>query len=244
MAVLRPYRYSGNKARHLSYIKIPPGFKRLREVCFGSGSVSVNLGAHLECVGSDIDQRVVDLWNWLALQTEDSLNQLNQKYKKDIQLLTKPDIRTIPNLTAGERLYIKLNVCGVYTGQWSSWAVYTQHNLPIAKTIKALPRIKKIKVSKLSCLDYLYQDGDLIFFDPEYVGTSANYSKKAKQRSTALIESFLEINKHNPVIFTYGNDAKERFPHLNWEVGMKRKVPKIRTGGTLDRVEHIAYLNL
>lgn len=242
--MLRPYRYSGNKARHLNYINIPSGFTTLREVCFGSGSVSVNLGENMRCVGYDVDDRVVKLWSWLQTQTQDSLLDLNGRYISTIKPLNKPDIRLIPDLTEGQRLYIKLNVCGVYTGQWSSWAVYTQHNLPIEKTIKALPRIKQVEVRALSCLDYEYKAGDIIFFDPEYVGTSANYSKKARRRSTTLISSFLDKNKGNPIIFTYGNDAKEAYPSLPWRVGMERRVPRIRTGGTVARTEHICYLNL
>ena len=241
--VLRPFRYSGNKARHLGYIQLPSA-TRLVEVCLGSGSVSVNLGSDYECIGSDVDERVVKLWHWLQSVTEDELRDLNGRFQSLKTHAHKPDIRNYKWNNEGEMLYVKLNTCGAYVGQWSSWSVYPQHRLPIKKTIAALPRMKEITVLHRSFMDYDYRPGDVVFFDPEYVGTSANYSKKAREKTPRMIRDFLDKNKHTPIVFTYGTDAPVLFPELNWQVGMERKVPRLRGGGTLDRTEYVCYINI
>ncbi len=127
-------------------------------------------------------------------------------------------------------------------GQWSSWKVYPQHNLPLADTLHALPSARRVEVQLGDALDYAERKGDLGFLDPPYIGTRANYESDTggyQPSQTLNLLGRLTI----PVIFTYGDGAPDIFPGLPWEVVKKRKVPNLRKGGTVDRTEYVAYIN-
>jgi hypothetical protein len=50
-------------------------------------------------------------------------------------------------------------------------------------------------------------------------------------------------NTNNPIIFTYGDGAKDIFPNYTWEVAAIKKVPNLRKGGVVERTDYVSYIN-
>lgn len=235
------FKYSGNKNRMLSLYRPPPaGVTRVVEPYLGSGAYVLNQ-PHLRGLGFDLNPYVVDLWTWLQSTDADTLRALDRKLKDAKQKTLKPDIREM-GLERGEMLYLKVNVCGLVVGQWSSWGVYPQHHLPLDRTIASLSDARRVEVRLASATQYEPQQGDMLFVDPPYVNTSGNYLNEGGYNPQNTLD-LLDRCKGMPVVFTYGDGAPDVFPGLPWEVVSVRQVPNFRRGGVVTRKEYVAYLN-
>lgn len=245
---MKPFRYSGNKSAMVKHYRGPLAeTKRIVEPYLGSGAYSLSFD--LPCLGYELNADVVAMWKWLQTTTESELRELAAEVEalKFNEPSEKPDVRLL-KLSLGQQTYVRVNITGVYTGQLSCWAIYPQHKLPIENTIRCLPRIKNIEVVHASASAYEHQDGDLLFVDPPYAGTKANYIEKSSslglERGYSTKETIDVVQKtSNPVIFTYGDGAESTFPDFSWQRVLTRKVPNIRKGGTVDRSEWVAYIN-
>jgi len=241
------FRYSGSKWKVIEKLKQLPIHKRIVEGYLGSGAFSLSNSA--PALGIDVNPNIIDIWNFLKETTIERLYELEKIREEAVQkaIDNKPDVRTL-GLSKGEELYFRVNVTGIYVGQLSSWKIYPKWKLPIEKTIKDLERLKNIEVllGKVH-LDYKEQDGDLVFLDPPYIGTKGNYKsngKKGIEESYNNQDTIDLISKLScPIILTYGTDAPLTFPQYKWEEVLRKKVPLIRTGGTVERIEHVTYIN-
>lgn len=241
----RLFRYSGNKAKLLPlYRPVPHGVKRVVEPYLGSGAFSIN--ASVPAVGYELNGDLCAMWNWLKGATPQDLQDLNALVEGWKQRTEKPDVRDMA-LDLGRQTYVRVNCCSVVVGQLSSWKVYPQHSLPIAETVKCLPRLKDITVIHGRGESHVAQDGDLLFVDPPYVGTTGNYVEKGGKNIEDAYKPQDTVNLLSrvscPVIFTYGSNAREVFPQFTWELVKTVKVPNMRKGGTIDRTEWVAYIN-
>ena len=215
------------------------------EPYLGSGAFSIN--ASVPAVGYELNGDLCAMWNWLKTATPQDLQDLSALVEDCRQRTEKPDVRDMA-LDLGRQTYVRVNCCSVVVGQLSSWKVYPQHSLPIAETAKCLPRLRDITVIHGRGESHLVQDGDLLFVDPPYVGTKGNYVEKGggadiegeyKPQDTINLLSRVSC----PVIFTYGTNAREVFPQFSWEPVKTVKVPNMRRGGTVDRIEWVTYAN-
>lgn len=186
------------------------------------------------------------MWMWLKSTSKEELLDL-YKFVEDLKAKEeKPNLKNV-NLPNGPLTYIRINVCSVVVGQLSSWKVYPQHKLPIQDTIRCLPRLKDFEIKNESAENYENGENDLVFIDPPYLDTSANY-KSVKNKKIEINykpeDTINLISKiPSPIIFTYGSKAPEIFPSYDWKILKTIKVPNIRKGGTVDRFEYVAYLN-
>lgn len=241
------FRYSGSKWKVIEKLKSLPSHKRIVEAYLGSGAFVLSNSA--PGLGIDSNPNIVDLWNFLKETTVERLQELEKLREEAVKNApdNKPDVRTL-NLKKGEELYLRVNVTGVYVGQLSSWKIYPKWRLPVEKTAKELERLKNIEVVLGKAhLDYTEKDGDLVFLDPPYIGTKANYKtngKKGIEEAYKTQDTVDLISRLScPVILTYGTDAPLVFPQYQWQEVLRKKVPLIRTGGTVERIEHVAYIN-
>lgn len=242
------FKYSGNKWKVLAKLTRPlPAHKRLAELYLGSGAFLLsNTGPS---IGIDANPNIVDLWKWLQTVDPQRLHELEALRIAAVAAApdNKPDVRTL-NLTGGEQLYMRVNVTGVYVGQLSSWKIYPKWKLPVEQTISHLPRLREIEVKLGKAhIDFVEQDGDVVFLDPPYANTKANYKQDGKKgieeayRPQDTVDLISKLNC--PIILTYGTDAPTVFPQYRWEEVLRKKVPLIRKGGTVERTEHVAYIN-
>jgi site-specific DNA-adenine methylase len=242
------FRYSGNKARmirryrDLAKLPVPPGTTRLVEPFLGSGAFTLSAlkkRAVKTGLGFDLDPNVVGLWRWLqAPDAEDALRDLAAWYDKQTE---KVDVREA-GLSEGAQLYLKVNVCGAYVGQWSSWSIYPeQHRLPLSDTLYWLEWARRVEVRGGGALAYEPREGDAVFIDPPYYGTSGNYQGE-KSFSPATAMAVVERCRAAgvPVLFAYGDGADQLYPDLPWEEVCVRLVPNLRKGGTVERREYLA----
>lgn len=244
---LKLFRYSGNKSRLVRHYRKPPrGTKRIVELYLGSGAYFMS--GDLPGVGYETNGDIVAMWKWLQRVTVIELRELYdavEAIKVDYTGPGKPDVRLL-NLPKGPETYVRINSTGVYTGQLTAWRIYPQHRLPLEQTIACLPKIRDMEVIHGSSSEYVHEDGDLLFVDPPYLGTtagynesgSANHEKGYDPRQTIEVLS----RTSNPVIFTYGDGAASTFPDYEWQSVVTRKVPNIRRGGTVDRTEWVSYI--
>lgn len=247
MKLLRLFRYSGSKTRFLKFYRQPVAkYHTIVEPYLGSGSYSLNLAA--PAVGYETNASIVAMWHWLQTTSHSELRDLENLLNDWKSRETKPDVRLV-HLPIGPETYIRINTASVMVGQLSSWKVYPQHRLPIEETARCLPRIKDIQVIHGNGEEYCPQRGEHLFIDPPYVGTTANYLDHTAQN--ANLESKYNPSATNdlvnraigPVTMTYGSNAQSLFPDLTWELVKSRKVPNMRSGGTVDRTEWVSYLN-
>lgn len=234
---LRLFRYCGNKSKLLHlYRPIPCGVRRIVEPFLGSGAFMLNSG--LPGIGYEMNPRIVAMWRWLKQASADDLRglaNLVDRCKKD-----RPSVRDL-GLDSGPEAYVCINVTGLVVGQLSSWTVYPQHSLPIDDTIRCLPRLKEIEVVQGDGHQFVAERGDMLFVDPPYVATNANYAKVEydPNKTVSMIEAW-----DCPTILTYGSNAESVFPQYQWETVKIVKVPNMRRGGTVDRNEMVTYLRM
>lgn len=241
------FKYSGNKKDIVPLLRPLPPFKRVVEPYLGSGAFICSRTE--PALGIDINPNIIDLWTWLRDEaTSERLGELAGIAQAAVDKAPdkKPDVRTL-GLSKGEMLYLKINITSVCVGQLSSWKIYPQHKLPIDSTSALLDRIKNVELILGNEESYVEQDGDVVFVDPPYLDTSANYKQDGKcgieegYRSEATVRLIRRLSC--PVVFTYGTNAKEVFPEFDWEVVKVKKVPNLRKGGTVERIEHASYIN-
>jgi len=233
------FKYSGSKRHLLKHYRKPPRTcKRIVEPYLEGGAYALN--HDLPALGLDTNPYVVKLWHWLQRATKDDLERvervLNEARSKD----PKVDIRAL-DLEEGAMLYLKINVCGLIVGQWSSWSTYPQHSLPLKHTPEALEAARRVKVLLGDASLYVPQEGDMLFVDPPYASTSGNYGNEASyqpEHTRELIE-----RARAPTILTYGDGAPDIFPGLDWEAISIRRVPNMRRGGSVERTEFVTYIN-
>lgn len=241
---MKLFRYSGNKTKLIKNYKMPPkGFSRIVEPYFGSGSFSIN-NPH-KAIGYEINNDLYQMLMWLKTVDRQDLEALKNIVDINKSKNEKLDIRTL-DISKGAEIYLKINVCSAVVGQLSSWKIYPQHNLPIEETLKAIPRLREIDIYNTNGENHLEQDGDLLFIDPPYINTQANYLSKNKDYTEIYnpenTKQFIK-NLNCPVIFTYGTNAQEIFPEFDWQLVKEIKVPNIKNGGTISRYEHVSYIN-
>lgn len=244
---LKPFKYSGSKTKLLKLFNKPPNYSRIVEPYGGGASYSIN--DQKPAIVYDINRNIIDLFKWLKVVDIERLYELENMRKEavDNHPKNKPDVRTL-NVSEAEQTYIRLNACSVYVGQLSSWTIYPQWKLPIEKTIECLQRIRQIDFIHGN-VHNIYENipNDLVFIDPPYVGTHGNYREDGKsgiEESYSPKHTINLINKiKSPIIFTYGDNARETFPNYNWQILLKKRVPNMRKGGTTERTEHVCYIN-
>ena len=240
------FKYSGSKRKIVPLLRTPPVHKRIVEPYLGGGAYSL---AHTgPAVGYDVNQDIIDLWHFLQKVKPERIRELESIKQEACKAhpLNKPDARDL-RLEKGEETYVRINTSGVYVGQLSSWVLYPKWKCPVEQTISLLDRAREIEVIHGSANGYVQKDGDLVFLDPPYVGTKANYKQQARvgiEESYRPQDTIDLIGRLDcPIIFTYGTDAKTAFPQYEWLEVMRKKVPNIRRGGTVERIEHVAYIN-
>lgn len=246
---LKLFRYSGNKTRLVKHYRTPPeGTKRIVELYLGSGAYFMS--QNLPGIGYETNGDVVAMWKWLQKTTPAELKDLYdsvEALKADPNTPTKPDVRLMLGLNKGQETYVRINTTGVLVGQLTAWKIYPQNKLPVENTIKCLARIQDMDIIHGSATKYVHEDGDLLFVDPPYVGTTGGYVEKGKgshEESYKPADTVDVLSKtSNPVIFTYGDGAGEIFTNYKWSPVITRKVPNVRRGGTVDRTEWVAYIN-
>ena len=242
---MKLFRYSGNKVRLIKYYRTPtPGTKRIVEPYLGSGAYLLN--NQIPGLGIEINQDVVEMWNWLKSTSPQELHDLHELVESKKKSMNKPDSREL-GLDLGPLTYVRINTTGVITGQLTAWKIYPQYSLPIQETIKCLPRIKDIEIQRGDALSYVHKEGDLLFIDPPYVGTTAGYLEKGVENhekgfDATSVKKLIESTS-NPIIFTYGEGAPNIFPQYEWQVVKIIKVPNLRKGGTVNRTEWVSYIN-
>lgn len=240
---MRLFRYSGNKTRYAHLYRSPPaGATRLVEPYLGAGAYY--LQHNFPGLGIDLNERIIALWSYLQTTTPQRLQELQTLVDS---LPAKTDIRTIDNITHGEMLYLKVNICSVVVGQFSSWRMYNhKFKLPIDQTIALLPKLRHIQLVHGPASSYQPQPGDTVFLDPPYLNTSSHYKTSShnldkEYRPQDTLELIRRIP--NPIIFTYGSSAPQDFPDFRWELVAERKVPNMRSGGVVTRQEYVSYHN-
>jgi site-specific DNA-adenine methylase len=233
------FKYSGNKQRLLHLLRQPPKGPIIEPF---AGSARYSLNYDLDAILFEKNKDVYDLWDWL-------INDATKKDLLELEKMKQPekvDIRLL-NLPKPQETLFRLTCASVYVGQLSSWISYPQHKVDFSRLISYLPQIKYRFT--LGGTDYLQSAGlqGTYFIDPPYMGTSGNYidGSNKKELNSVNLNTFTEyINSvDSPIIFTYGTDAQEVFPQYQWELVLMRRVPKIRTGGTANRIDYVFYKN-
>ena len=185
-----------------------------------------------------MNPRIVAMWRWLKQASANDLYDLAdlvEKHKKD-----RPSVRDF-KLDVGPEAYVCINVTGLVVGQLNSWTIYPQHSLPVHDTIRCLKKLKDIEVVQGDGHQFVAEDGDMLFVDPPYVATSANYAKIAYDPA----DTIRMIEACNcPTIFTYGTNAPDVFPQCKWSMVKSVCVPNMRRGGTVNRREMVTYLRM
>ena len=241
------FRYCGSKRYIVPLLKAPLLHKRVVEPYLGSGSYIMSREG--PALGIDINQNIIDLWLWLKNEaTHERLVELDKICQDAVAAHPdwKPDVRSL-GLSKGEQVYVRVNNTGLVVGQLSSWKIYPKYRLPVENTSGFLDRLKDVEIRLGSASSYVEEDGDLVFIDPPYRGTQANYKQDAKngiEESYRPEDTIALISRIKaPIIFTYGTDAPKQFPQYEWTQLLIKKVPNMRRGGTVDRIEHVAYIN-
>ena len=233
------FRYSGNKFRLVKLYKEPTKeTTRIVEPYLGSGAYILSHKPSA-ALGIENNYDLYMMWIWLKTKPVNELRDLYDLVEKNKGF--KRDIREL-DLKLGPQTYLKVNVCSVMVGQLSSWRLYPQHSLPIHKTIELLPYLDKVEIVYGDASLYKQEKGDLVFIDPPYINTSANYHKNSTLYNPKDTESLIE-SIESPIIFTYGDGCDKIFPLYHWELVLSKKVPNIRKGGSLIRNEYVSYLN-
>lgn len=247
MKPLRLFRYSGSKTRFLKYYRQPASkYHTVVEPYLGSGSYSLNLTS--PALGYEMNASLVAMWHWLQVTSPGELRDLGIYLQDWRNRQDKPDVRDM-KLPLGPETYVRINTASVMVGQLSSWKVYPQHRLPVDETSRCLARIKDIQVIHGNGEEHSPRCGEHLFIDPPYLGTTANYldhsTPKASLEGKYNPSATKELIKRaiGPVTMTYGSNAQSLFPEVTWELVKTRKVPNMRSGGTVDRTEWVAYFN-
>lgn len=242
------FRYSGNKGRMLGLLPPPPpGTRRLVEPFLGSGAYSlawIKADPTLGALGFDSDPRVIVLWKFLqSPSASETLLKLHTWWETTKQSIPAPRVENVRDLFGeGASLYFKINVCGVYAGQWSASQGYPQFALPTEKTLAALDFARKVQVQEgdWQTVRDLLKPGDAVLLDPPYLGTRGNYLNETTFDPSKIEKEILSWEV--PVLVTYGTGAPEIFPELPWELVQIRQVPNIRRGGTVSREEWVSRI--
>jgi hypothetical protein len=205
------------------------------------------LASDLPGLGYEINSDLVAMWNWLKGCTTTDLLDIDKQVRALKETEEKPDVRKL-GLSLGPQTYVRINITGVMVGQLTCWKIYPQYNLPLENTLACLSRLKDVDIIHGTANQYTHTDGDLLFIDPPYVGTYGGYEEKSKKKGhDASYDPSKTLDllgtTNNPAIFTHGTNAPEIFPDFSWEKVKTIKVPNFRRGGTVDRVEWVAYIN-
>lgn len=238
-----PWKYSGNKRSMLKHLPAPPaGTETIVEPFAGSMAYSLGYRPR-QVILAEGNEDVRELWNWVVSPFGCSVQQLTDL--EAAKPTEKVDIRTIGLIKPAETL-MRLSISGVYTGQLSSYIAYPQHKFDLTRVKESLPYLQN-SVDKLVRSDFrdTVDEKGLFFIDPPYLGTKGNYIDKTAKKDRTKGFTVQELSEFvtkvrdagNPVLFTYGDDAPEKFPEFNWTLAKIKKVPKIRTGGVVERRE-------
>lgn len=229
------FRYSGSKSRLLKILP-PPDSDTIVEPFAGSAAY----GAHYRpkrLVLAEKNPRLRALWNWLRSDaTTDDLSDLER-----IQFEDKTDARAL-GLSLPQETLLRLTTSGAYVGQLSSWTLYRQHKVNFAPLREALPWLKSAVPEVAADFRDVVSEPGFHFIDPPYLNTSANYvDPKEKCDAVALVEVLAYAAKVRGLL-TYGDDAPDVMPSLEWTLGKTVLVPNLRRGGTKPRREHYSVL--
>jgi len=241
------FRYSGSKKRMLKHLPAPPaGTLCIVEPFAGSAAYGLHHRPD-SLVLAEANSDVRGLWTWLSTQaSEEDLREVER-----LRPSSKIDVRSLL-LPKPQETLLRLMVSGAYVGQLSSWVLYPQHSLNLQGIVDALPYLRGA-VQTPVLKDYREtaskdrRAGALFFVDPPYFGTEGNYHDKSlgtdmtRDVSVAAVTDFV-CGLKSPVLLTYGSGAPELFPDFDWTLGVIRKVPILRGGGTRDHPEWYAKI--
>jgi site-specific DNA-adenine methylase len=244
------YRYSGSKQRLLKHLPAPPlGTSTVIEPFAGSLAFSVHYRAST-IWAAEANPQVNRLLSWLREEATDA----DLAKVESVKPTEKVDARTWAEkhgLNDAQTTLLRLQISGAYVGQLSSWVLYPQHQLKLTALRKSLPALKRA----LQPVAHDFRDEALVkasavprtmaFVDPPYLGTAGNYKSPGADHWTIdanAITLFVNTLKC-PVLFTYGDGAKETFPSFTWHKAVTRRVPILRGGGTRERTEWFAQIN-
>jgi 16S rRNA G966 N2-methylase RsmD len=248
------FRYAGNKRWLLSLLPPLPSHKRICELYLGSGTLLFN--SKLKGLGIESSPFVVSIYEWLKKATPEAVFAL-EELRKDCLRKQTLDVRDL-DIEEGARLYLRLNCCGLITGDFSSYKIYDR-KLPVENTVACLDRLKNdIEIQYGTASDYKEQDGDLVFLDPPYLDFRPNKHNKIKETSNIVYgyqKSGKKLKRYNPqdtidiisrvkgpIIFCYGSTALDLFPMYDWRVIKVKKVGNTEKK-TVERREYITYIN-
>lgn len=241
--MFKPFRYAGNKSKYFKfYRELPADTKRIVEPF--AGSLIFSMQYDLPILASDIEPRIVELYNWLASISEIDLHKLNNWYlnKRD-----NFDIRDITILSEPQRTYIKLNAGSMMTGHIDKNIIYRNaKSLPIDNTIACLPKIKnQLTILNVEFDSLEIKSGDLIFIDPPYIGSHNQYGRDIDENDLVnRIKQFISKYPDNKFIFTHADGVEYLFPDYDWQFTKEHTLIKSRIK-TQSRVrnEYVAYIN-
>lgn len=244
---MKLFRYCGNKERLVKYYKSPPlGTLRIVEPFAGSMCYAFSYPNYNK-LGIEVNERIVNIYNWLKSDGPNKDNTL----EKFNAYCNNFDIRKCSEFSDVEKDYIRLSSGSLMTGNLDKNIIYKKEKpleQCIANSYKALELNGNFEVKCGSCFE-LYKntdvlEGDLVFMDPPYESSDGRYGINYSQ--TKQIKEYIESLRKTgvPIIFTYGNDAKEVYPEYNWELVTTQKVVKSdKNAHKRVRNEYVVYFN-
>lgn len=237
LVIKKAFKYSGNKVRLLQKCDFDiPECSRVVEPYMGSATFALSMGK--EWLGIDYNTELIMMMEWLKTVSVSDLRDLLQYQGK------RENVKYLP-VNDCAKTYLRINISGVYVGQLNSWTIYPQHKLPVETTLDAIENLRKGTMYCGDAITYEPQEGDLVFIDPPYINTNPGY--KTAKKSFELVNpkdilEFIDGLAGVNWIFTYGDNARELFPEIEWYDVYTKKVPNIHGGGgVVERIEHIAF---
>lgn len=237
MSIISAFAYGGSKRRQVPHLRKPPrGARRIIEPYLGSGAYSLN--AAIPAVGYEINRDICELWWWLQSASVQDIYDLRALAEERRLRDARLDVREL-DIPHGARTLLRITICDMNSGKLAGYRVYPWAKvMPVANTLKALPHVKRIEVRHESGDQVVGQDGDCLFIDPPYVGTSSHYTSRRDSFDEVSLRRQVE-RANVPLALTY--HRPDACPELIWH-----ELPALTTfavSAKVKRLEYVAYRN-